>query len=262
MTEDTHREEDAVERVATLVPGPRRNPARRASLRGGLYLIQGAPGMGKTILASQIAYRWAAMGSRALFATVLRREPRRMMMHHLRQMSFFDPALIPDNLYYISAYRALDEEGLAGVAALISREIRTRKAALLILDGASAVEAKAQGVFELKRFYPRTADLWRRWRAAPSSCSPLERVPNWGRSAPWWTVLIELKTSTLRGCARSGGSSLQKLRGSSFLEGEHAFRITREGVMVLSPRIEAIHALPTVRRPPSGRRLVHRHSFA
>lgn len=40
-------------------------------LQGGLYMIRGLPGVGKTILASQILYGHAATGGHALFFTVL-----------------------------------------------------------------------------------------------------------------------------------------------------------------------------------------------
>ncbi|MBV1800308.1 ATPase domain-containing protein [Siccirubricoccus sp. G192] len=82
-------------------------------LRGGLYLVQGAPGMGKTVLASQILYRRAAEGGRALFVTVLGENHGRMLAH-LRPMRFFDPSFIPDRVTYLSAYQALEDEGLEG----------------------------------------------------------------------------------------------------------------------------------------------------
>ena len=47
---------------------------------------------------------------------------------------------------------------------------------------------------------------------------------------------------------------VHKIRGSSFFEGEHAFRITREGVTVF-PRTEALLATPTLSGPPPWTRL-------
>jgi circadian clock protein KaiC len=47
---------------------------------------------------------------------------------------------------------------------------------------------------------------------------------------------------------------VHKLRGSGFLEGEHAYRITRDGVTVF-PRIEALLATPTRRIPLPRTRL-------
>jgi circadian clock protein KaiC len=60
--QDPPQDQDAAERIATLVPGLDQILCG-GFLRGGLYMVQGTPGMGKTILASQIAYRWAAGGA-------------------------------------------------------------------------------------------------------------------------------------------------------------------------------------------------------
>jgi len=91
-------------------------------LRGGLYMVQGPPGAGKTILASQILYGQAAAESRALFVTVLGESHGRMLAH-LRPMRFFDPSVIPDKVAYISAYHALEDEGLKGLSTLLRREV-------------------------------------------------------------------------------------------------------------------------------------------
>lgn len=86
-------------------------------------MIQGPPGAGKTILASQIIYSQTAEGSRALFVTVLGESHGRMLTH-LRPMQFFNPSVIPEQITYISAYAALEEDGLKGLTALIRREIQ------------------------------------------------------------------------------------------------------------------------------------------
>jgi circadian clock protein KaiC len=151
MTEnEADRDEEELERVRSLVPGLDAVLCG-GFLRGGLYMIQGPPGAGKTVLASQIIYRQAAEGSRALFITVLGETHGRMMMH-LRPMRFFDPSVIPEQIAYISAYAALEEEGLKGLTALIRREVQAHRASLLVLDGMSAVQAQAGTGFEMKRF--------------------------------------------------------------------------------------------------------------
>ena len=101
--------------------GPRPGPLRRFPERR-VYMIQGPPGSGKTVLANQIIYRHAAEGSRALFITVLGENHGRMMAH-LRPMRFFDQSLIPDRVTYLSAYQALEDEGLEGLTTLIRREV-------------------------------------------------------------------------------------------------------------------------------------------
>jgi circadian clock protein KaiC len=82
-----------IDRVPSLVPGLD-TVLRGGFLRGGLYIVQGSPGAGKTILGSQIIYTHAAQGRRAVFITVLGENHGRMMQH-LRPMRFFDPSLVP-----------------------------------------------------------------------------------------------------------------------------------------------------------------------
>jgi circadian clock protein KaiC len=78
-----------IDRVPSLVPGL---DAILCSgwLRGGLYIVRGSPGTGKTILGNQIAYTHAAQRRRTLFITVLGENHGRMMQH-LRPMRFFRP---------------------------------------------------------------------------------------------------------------------------------------------------------------------------
>jgi circadian clock protein KaiC len=110
-----------IKRVPTNVPGLDAILCG-GFLSGGVYLIQGFAGSGKTVLASQIIYTHAAQGGRALFVTVLGEKHGRMMAH-LRPMRFFDQSLVPDRVTYISAYQALDEnkEGLRDQTALLAR---------------------------------------------------------------------------------------------------------------------------------------------
>jgi predicted ATP-dependent serine protease len=56
---ETNADQSEVERVASLVPGLDAVLCG-GFLRGGLYLIQGPPGAGKTILANQIIYNQPA----------------------------------------------------------------------------------------------------------------------------------------------------------------------------------------------------------
>ena len=212
-------------------------------LSGGVYLIQGLAGSGKTVLASQIIYGHAAQGSRALFVTVLGENHGRMMAH-LRPMRFFDQSLVPDRVAYISAYQALDEnkEGLRDLTALLAGEVRARGALLLVLDGMSAVEAKAGSSFEMKRFAHELQAL-----ALATDCTILLlTTPSRPQSTAEHTFVdgvIELqhRIYALRSERRL---LVHKTRGSSYLEGEHSFRITHEGITVF-PRIEAQLANPS-----------------
>jgi circadian clock protein KaiC len=241
-----------IERLPSLVPGLD-TILCGGFLRGGLYIVRGAPGTGKTVLASQIIYTQAAQGHRALFVTVLGENHGRMMQH-LRPMRFFDPSLVPDPVTYINAYQALEDDGLKGLPTLFRREVQAHGATLLILDGLSAVEAKggAGAVFEMKRFTHELQTL-----ASATDCTMFLLTTASGvSSAPELTMVdgviqLQQRMYALRSERRL---VVQKFRGSGFLEGEHPYRISRDGLTVF-PRIEAQFAMPTRRARPRPTRI-------
>ncbi len=226
-------------------------------LQGGLYMVQGQPGAGKTLLVSQILYGHAAAGSRSLFVTVLGESHGRLLLH-MEMMRFFDPSAIPDKVAYISAYHALEDEGLKGLATLIRREVLSRGTTILVLDGASAVEGRAESGFEMKRFTHELQTL-----ASATGCTMFLLTTTDAMSAPERTMvdgIIELRQQrhSLRNERRV---LVRKIRGTAFLEGEHPFRITSDGLTVF-PRIEALFAKPSRLDPPPTRSSVVRGGLA
>lgn len=247
---DANESQGKIERVCSHVPGLDAILCG-GFLRGGLYMIQGTPGLGKTILGNQIIYSQPADESRALFFTVLGESHGRMMMH-LRTMRFFDETRVPDQVAYINAYTPLEDEGLKGLLTLLRREVQARKATMLVLDGMSAVAAKAGAEFELKRFVHELQTL-----ASATNCTMflLTTSPR-DMAAPEHTMvdgLIEMRERSF-GPRIERRLIVRKMRGSNFLEGEHAFHITSEGVAVF-PRIEALLAMPTLRADPPHTRV-------
>ena len=89
-------------------------------LRGGLYILQGTPGTGKTTLANQVCFHHAAQGGQALYVTLLA-EYHARMLQHLSGMTFFDPSTIPDRLSYVSGFSVLRQDGLLGLLDLLRR---------------------------------------------------------------------------------------------------------------------------------------------
>ena len=62
---------------------------------------------------------------------------------HIGQLSFFDEAIIPDRLYYISAFRVFEQEGLPALMHLLRREVQVRAAILLVFDRLPVIEEAA-----------------------------------------------------------------------------------------------------------------------
>ena len=103
-------------------------------LKAGIFIIQGSPGAGKTILANQICFHHAAHGERVLYVTLLAESHSRMLLH-IGQLGFFDATLIPSRIYFVSAFQVLEEAGIRGLLDLLRREIESYKASILIIDG-------------------------------------------------------------------------------------------------------------------------------
>ena len=116
----------ATDRVRTGVPGLD-TILGGGVFEGGIYIVQGAPGAGKTILGNQICFAQAASGRNALYVTLLA-ESHARMIGHMRRMSFFDESAMPERMTYVGAFKTLEDDGLRGLLDVVRREVRNRKA--------------------------------------------------------------------------------------------------------------------------------------
>ena len=223
-------------------------------LKGGLYIVQGKPGTGKTTLANQLCFNNAAAGGRALYVTLLA-EYHARMMQHLGGMSFFDAAMIPDRVSYLSAFRTLRQEGLQALLALLRREILAREATVLVLDGFATAQRSADDTGSLDEFVHEMQGI-----AIATDCTMFLISSTSGvKDTPEYTLvdgIVELGDHMF-GWSAESALQVVKLRGSDYLGGKHAFRITGDGIVVY-PRIEALLATPSQldegrsERVPSG----------
>ncbi|WP_245239853.1 RAD55 family ATPase [Methylobacterium variabile] len=230
--------------------------------RGGVYIVQGTPGSGKTIFGNQACYTHAGAPpahsthagaspeNRALYVTLLA-ESHSRMLGHIAPLGFFEAGLIPDRITYLSAFRTLQDEGLAGLLTLLRRETATREATLLVLDGLVAAEETASSTLEFKTFIHELQTQ----AAATGATALLLTSASAGADmvAAEHTMvdgLIAL-SSRLYGRRAERDLEVRKFRGSGFLRGRHAFRITDDGIRVF-PRIEARLRLPSRRDHVEG----------
>ena len=209
----------------------------------GIYLIQGAPGAGKTTLANQICFAQAVAGRNSLYVTLLAENHARMI-GHMRRMSFFDEAAVPDNVAYIGGFKTLEDDGLRGLLDVLRREVRTRNATTLVLDGVITLHENSRSDLELKKFIHELQT-----QAVLSGCTVFLLTSSFDQSKrpPEHTMvdgLIELRSS-LHGRRAERDLQIHKLRGSWFMGGRHSYRITDGGLSVY-PRLEAALATPSV----------------
>lgn len=209
-------------------------------VRNGIYIVQGPPGSGKTIFANQVCYSQVAAGGRALYVTLLSEQHARMIAN-IRAMRFFDPAVIAHSLNYVSAFQALEREGLAGLLTLLRREIVAHRASVLVIDGLVAAEAYATSDLALKKFIHEVQML-----SSAGDCTMflLTSAPD-ATVSPEHTMvdgMIEIGTATY-GWRVERQLLVRKFRGSDYLPGQHAVSISNDGITIW-PRVETIFRSP------------------
>jgi circadian clock protein KaiC len=229
------RQPTRLERFETGVPGLD-DVLLGGFFRGGVNLVLGPPGSGKTVLAGQVAFHHARAGRRAVYLTVLT-EPHGRMIEHLRTLRFFDEALIPDALYFVSGYRELEQDGLPGLLRVIQGVVRERRASLLVLDGLSVVAGLSSTAIDLQRFVYELNTL-----LSALGCTAI-LLSTGGRLLAEEAMVESITVLDVREAALRSVRELRvtKLRGGGHLDGVHQVLITDEGVRVY-PRLEAIAA--------------------
>lgn len=232
MTDSSPRHE---ERLATGVPGL--DTVLRGGFRTGrTYMLMGLPGAGKTLLANQVCFHHAAQGGRVLYVTLLA-ESHTELVGNLGSLRFFDNARIPSSITYLSAFSVLEQGGLDALAELIRKEIKAQKASLLVLDGLMAAEELAPSPQALKKFIHGLQVV-----TNLVGCTTLVLTTGGGRGLRAEHTMVDglliLKQRTF-GARSIRELFVRKFRGSDYLLGRHAFKITRDGI-ILYPRMETL----------------------
>jgi circadian clock protein KaiC len=230
----------ALERVQSGIPGLE-VILQGGFLKGGLYIVQGPPGTGKTTFGNQICFNHVAGAGHAVYVTLLA-EYHSRMMQHLGAMAFYDASKIPDQLSYINGLGALHESGLKGLGSLLRKEVTSRRASILVIDGivsarraASDDQAFNEFIHELQAVAIATACTVFILTSVQSDTVEPEHTMVDG--------IIEL-TDELTGWSAASSLQVVKFRGSGFLRGRHAYKIT-DGGIVVHPRIEALLSRPS-----------------
>jgi circadian clock protein KaiC len=203
---------------------------------GGLYLVLGPPGSGKTILANQLCYHQVRGGRRILYITLLG-ESHAQMFRHLSEFSFFAREAIPDRVTYVSAYQALENDGIGGLMRLLQDEILRFRPDLLVIDGLAVAGELAESAVAFKKFVHELAQF-----TGASGCTTL-LLTSLGGSEPRsehtlvdGIIALGMSASGMRTYRQL---EVRKMRGSDHLQGWHRFRIGPAGIEVF-PRLESL----------------------
>jgi circadian clock protein KaiC len=241
MSDESPNDEPRLERAPSGIAGLD-TILHGGFLKGGIYILQGEPGAGKTIAGNQLCYTHVVAGGKALYVTLLAESHARMLMH-IGALSFFDPAVLPERLYYISVYRVLEEEGVQGLIEVLRREVLSQGTTMLVIDGLVTVQEGASSDLELKKFVHQlqTTAILADCTMFLLTSAPADLI------SPEHTMvdgIIQLTNETQGGWRAERRLEVRKFRGSPHLLGKHAYSITDQGLSVF-PRIEGLQTQST-----------------
>jgi circadian clock protein KaiC len=205
-------------------------------VKGGLYLLIGPPGSGKTILGNQICFHHANDGGSVVYVTLLA-ESHSRMIGNLKSIEYFKDNFVARSVHYVSGYNALEKDGLKGLLLLIAGMVREKKASLLMIDGITTIGDMDESALAFRKFTHELNTYIATLGCTAFLLSSLEGH----HSSPEHTMVdgILALHHTPIGVRTMRQIEVRKFRGSDHLEGKHYFSITNRGIKII-PRLESM----------------------
>lgn len=204
-------------------------------LHNGINLIMGLPGSGKTMLAQQYLFH-NATGERPGVYLSTASEPLEKILRYGQTLEFFDGKSVGSSVFYEDLGADLNGDGLPGVLDHVTHLLKTCRPGIIVVDSFKAMRPYAEEDGDFRRFLHELAG---RLSALPvSSFWVGEYGPTEVSQAPEFAVADAIISLATERTADRELRVLQvlKLRGSAFLSGKHAYRISGRGIDVY-PRL-------------------------
>jgi circadian clock protein KaiC len=200
-----------------------------------INLIVGSPGSGKTILAQQYVFHNATPERPAVFLTTVS-EPLEKVLRYGQTMAFFDATAVGRAVFYDDLGELLGTQGLPGVLERIDGLVKKHRPGIIVIDSFKGLHPYAADQEEFRRFlhslsgrlsaFPVTS-LW----IGEYDIAELTSTPEFAVA----DAIVSL-SSVATGQRELRVLQVLKLRGSGFLSGKHAYRLSAAGIDVF-PRL-------------------------
>jgi circadian clock protein KaiC len=235
------------------------NPQADLVLGGGLptnsiNIVMGQPGTGKTVFAEQLLFRNAEPGRPIVYVSTLS-EPMSKMVSYVQRFSYFDETKLGTEILYDDIGPLLASDGPAALVPWLSALIKRLSPKLIVIDSFRSIHDLASSLPETRRMVSDLAGLLSAYDVTvlllgEYTMEDIDRYPEFAVS----DSIIQLARQPL-GTRDERYLRVLKLRGSSYREGQHAFRITNDGIQLyprlISPR-GATTYVPRLERASTG----------
>lgn len=216
------------------------HPRLDAILGGGLWadaitLITGAPGTGKTLLAQQYVFANATPERPVLYASTVS-EPMEKILRYGSSLTFFDASKVGSAVHYEDLGGLLDERGLPAFVERLDALIAELTPGMIVIDSFKALHAFAREASDFRWFLHDFAERLSAAKA-PSFWVGEYLDDDIAREPEFAVADAIIQLSTERNMEREWRVlQVLKLRGSAFMSGRHAYRLSDRGLDVF-PRL-------------------------
>jgi circadian clock protein KaiC len=201
----------------------------------GINLIIGHPGTGKTILAEQYLFHNARPDAPGIYLSTVS-EPFDKMLRYGQSLTFFDTDAIGTSIFYDDLGEVVSRDGLPGALDHIDELLKEQQPRYVVIDSFKALRSFTTDEAQFRCFLH---DLAGRLTATAASAFWIgEYDRDQASDAPEFAVADAIIALHSKRAAERELRMLQvlKLRGSSFRNGEHAYRISADGLCAF-PRL-------------------------
>jgi circadian clock protein KaiC len=194
-----------------------------------INIVMGAPGTGKTLFAQQLALRNADAERPVLYLTTLS-EPLAKVVTYLQQLAFYDESKVGSGVRYEDLSDELLTQGIGAMVSTVRKAITRLSPSIIIIDSFKAVHDLATSVSEMRLFVADLAGLLTAYDTTTFLVGEynedeIQRYPEFAIADGIVEFARHKRSNSDERYVR-----VSKLRGSSYREGLHAFRITGAGL--------------------------------